>query len=188
MWQSRTKHDLIIEVWEKLDCENVGAVEIEAIEEAVRGRFGDAAVESPMSIARLLADEGAALRHSEIMDLWVRRFTDQPHEAELRNLIKTTDLDSVERSIRRAENLRKKFVIENDKDGLRQLREEVVDVKSRLQRESRDKKLQMPVRQMDTEMAEWLTLWLQSPEIFDSWIKLRKNSGEFKKRFGEGRL
>jgi hypothetical protein len=183
MWQSLTKHDLIIEVWEKLDCENVGAAEIEAIEEAVRGRFGDAAVESPMSIARLLADEGAALRHSEIMELWVRRFTDQPHEAELRNLIKTGDLDSVERSIRRAENLRKKFVSENDKDGLRQLREEVIEVKSRLQRESRDKKRPAPVRQMYAEMSEWLTLWLQSPEIFDGWLMLRKRLQQFKRRF-----
>jgi len=32
MWLSRNKNDLIIEVWEKLDCENVGAAEIEAIE------------------------------------------------------------------------------------------------------------------------------------------------------------
>ena len=185
MWQSRTKHDLIIEVWEKLDCENVGAIEVEAIEEAVRGRFGDAAVDSPMGIARLLADEGAALRHSEIMELWVRRFTDQPHEAEFRNLIKTGDLDSIERSIRRAENLRKKFMTDNDKDGLRQLRDEVIDVKSRLKSESRDKTFHCSIRQMYAEMTEWLTLWLQSPELFENWLKLRKNSGEFKKRFGE---
>ena len=32
MWKSRNKTELIIEVWEKLDCEDVGAAEIEAIE------------------------------------------------------------------------------------------------------------------------------------------------------------
>src|SRR6476469_8831554 len=132
MWTSRTKLDLIIEVWEKLDCESVGAAEIEAIEEAVRGRFGEAAVESPMRIARILADEGAALRHSEIMKLWVRRHEDQPHEAEFRNLINTGDLDSAENSIRRAENLRKKFLSEDDKDGIRLLREEVIEAKQRM--------------------------------------------------------
>ena len=100
MWHSRTKIDLIIEVWEKLDCESVGAAEIEAIEEAVSARFGEAAVESPMRIARILADEGAALRHAEIMQLWVRRFADRPHEAEFRNLIRTADLDSAARSIK----------------------------------------------------------------------------------------
>ena len=65
MWLSRTKNDLLIEVWEKLDCESIGASEIEAIETVVRDQYGEAAVESPMVIARLLADEGAELRHSE---------------------------------------------------------------------------------------------------------------------------
>ena len=36
----RTKTDLIIEVWERLDCESIGRKEIEAIESAVRERFG----------------------------------------------------------------------------------------------------------------------------------------------------
>ena len=113
----------MIEVWEKLDCESVGAAEIEAIEEAVSARYGTAAVETPMQIARLLADEGAALRHSEIMDLFVRRFSDRPHEAEFRNLLKTDDLDSLRRSIRNIENLRSKFERSSDKEGLRLLRE-----------------------------------------------------------------
>ena len=56
MWQSRNKTDLIFEVWEKLDCDSVGAAEIEAIETAVEGRFGKRALESPMVLARLLAD------------------------------------------------------------------------------------------------------------------------------------
>ena len=41
MWQSKTKNDLIIEVWEKLDCESVGAIEIEAIETVVREKYGN---------------------------------------------------------------------------------------------------------------------------------------------------
>ena len=185
MWTSRTKLDLIIEVWEKLDCESVGAAEIEAIEEAVRGRFGDAAVESPMRIARMLADEGAALRHSEIMNLWVRRHEDQPHEAEFRNLINAGDLDSVERSVRRAENLRKKFLSEHDKDGIRLLREEVIEVKQRMQKDSRDRKVSVDDRHLYGEIADWLTLWLQSPEIFENWIKIRRASADFKKKFAD---
>jgi hypothetical protein len=59
-WTSRTKRELMIEVWERLDCESVGAAEIEAVMEAVRGRFGEGAVETPARVARLLADEGAS--------------------------------------------------------------------------------------------------------------------------------
>ena len=40
MWHARTKNELIIEVWEKLDCENVGSTEIEAIEIAVAAAAG----------------------------------------------------------------------------------------------------------------------------------------------------
>jgi hypothetical protein len=92
MWKSRNKTDLIIEVWEKLDCESVGAAEIEAIETAVHDRFGSAAVESPMITARLLADEGAELRHSEIMELYLRRQSDEPYAAQLRGIIDGTSL------------------------------------------------------------------------------------------------
>jgi hypothetical protein len=173
----------MIEVWEKLDCESVGAPEIEAIEEAVSARFGDAAVESPMHIARILADEGAALRHAEIMHLWIKRFEDRPHEAEFRNLIKTDDLDAAARTIRHVENLRKKFVSLGDKDGLRLLRDEVLEVKAEMQKASRDKKAAAKQRQSCAEIAEWLTIWLQSPELFENWIKLRRNSAEYKLKF-----
>ena len=184
MWKSRTKQDLIIEVWEKLDCENVGASEIEAIQEAVSARYGDAAVESPMRIARILADEGAALRHAEIMDLWVRQYADRPHEAEFRNLLRLDDLESAFRSLRRIDNLRQKFLSTNDKEGLRLLREEVLEAKAAAQKISRDKTGDERTRQINVETAEWLTLWLQSPEIFENWIKLRRNSAEFKNKFG----
>src|SRR3989442_5742000 len=65
-WNSRTKRDLIIEVWEHLDCESVGARELEQIQQALHERFGDGTLESPASIARTVADEGAVLRHPEV--------------------------------------------------------------------------------------------------------------------------
>ena len=173
----------MIEVWEKLDCESVGAAEIEAIEEAVSAKFGDAAVESPMHIARILADEGAALRHAEIMQLWVARFEDRPHEAEFRNLIKTDDLGAAARSIKHADNLRNRFISIGDKEGLRLLRDEILEVKAQLQKATQARRSEAHERQRSAEIAEWLTIWLQSPEIFDHWIKLRKSSAEYKQKF-----
>src|SRR5258708_29379327 len=123
MWQARTKNDLIIEVWEKLDCENVGAAEIEAIETVVADQYGRSAVDSPMVIARLLADEGAQLRHSEIMKLYLARASDQPYDAALRNILKINDLKAPAASIRNLENLRRKYKSENDKEGQRLVRE-----------------------------------------------------------------
>ncbi|PYT01356.1 MAG: hypothetical protein DMF63_00460 [Acidobacteria bacterium] len=179
MWKSRNKTELIIEVWEKLDCENVGAVEIEAIEIAVADVFGKSAVESPMKIARLLADEGAELRHSEIMELYIARASDRPYDAAFENLIETADMRSALRSIRQMENLRRKFESEDDREGLRKLRTEGIAEKERKLAASKRGSAE------SAEIAEWLNIWLKSPEVFETWIKLRLASGDFKSKFGE---
>lgn len=184
MWKARTKDDLIIEVWEKLDCENVGAAEIEAIETAVAGQFGEAAVDSPMMIARLLASEGAYLRHSEIMKLYLARVSDRPYDPALRNILKIDDLKSAAASIRNLENLRQKYISENDKAGLRIVRETAVSGKH-LALEKADKNSAEPtLQQMYSEIAQWFTVWLQTPEVFEGWLALRQRSPEFTDRFG----
>ena len=33
------------------------------------------------------------------------------------------------------------------------------------------------------EVSHWLTVWLQSPELFSDWLDLRRRSPEFRKRF-----
>ncbi len=185
MWQSRTKTDLIIEVWEKLDCESIGRTEIEAIETVLAERFGTSAVESPMIFARLLADEGAELRHAEIMELDVQRRTESPYDAVFRNILKFSDFKETLASLRRLENLRKKFLAENDREGLRLMREIAVKGKSRAQMIAKNEKVSPEKRAEKAEIAEWFTIWLQNPEVFENWITLRRNSADFKIRFAE---
>jgi hypothetical protein len=174
MWESKTKHDLMIEVWEKLDCESIGSAEIEAIEEVVRDVLGETAVESPMKIARLLADEGAELRHSEIMELHVLRYEAKPYTAEFRNILKTDTFRQTLSSIRNLDNLRKKFLSEGDKNGVRLIRERVIESKKKLTGSPEE-----------TEIAEWLTIWLQTPDAFDTWVSLRQRSADFRTKFGD---
>lgn len=179
MFDATTKTDLIIEVWEKLDCESVGAAELIAIERALTETFGSASVDSPMKIARLLADEGAELRHSEIMQLFVERNTNLPYEASFRNILDLKDLGSALSSIRRMENLRRRFTEDGDKEGLRLIREKAIAAKKRLSEQS---------TRIDptfaAEIAEWLTIWLHSPEVFEHWIGLRQRSDDYLRRFG----
>lgn len=186
MWQSRTKTDLIIEVWEKLDCESVGAAEISAIEVVLLERFGDGAVESPMIIARLLADEGAELRHAEIMELDVQRRLESPYDAMFRNILKFADFKQTLITIRRLENLRRKFTQENDREGLRLMRETAIKGKRRALMIANNAKVEVKKRAEKQEIVEWFTIWLQNPEIFENWLTLRKNSPDFIERFGKG--
>lgn len=185
MWQSRTKNDLIIEVWEKLDCESIGRQEIEAIELAVGDKFGASAVESPMIIARLLADEGAELRHAEILELDVQRRTESPYDAMFRNILKFSDFKETITSLRRLENLRKKFAAEKDREGLRLMREIAIKGKDRASMISKNPKVTAEKRREKEEIAEWFRIWLQTPEVFENWITLRQKSADFKERFPE---
>lgn len=183
MWQAKTKNDLIIEVWEKLDCENVGAREIMAIEDAVREKYGANAIESPMIIARLLADEGAELRHSEIMELDVKRRLESPYAPMFRNILKFSDFMQTLISIRKLENLRKKFSQENDKEGLRLVKETAIKGKNRALMIAKNPKVEQQKRAEKAEIAEWFTLWLQSPEVFENWVQIRQKSRDFKEKF-----
>lgn len=185
MWKSRTKTDLIIEVWEKLDCENVGAREIIAIENAVRKAFGESAVDSPMVIARLLADEGAELRHSEIMKLYVERNQETEYDAIFRNILKFDSFEQALATIRNLENVRKKFLEENDAAGSRLLRETTLQGKKDLLAAASNPRATAETKRLKTEMAEWLTIWLQSPDVFENWISLRVRSNDFTNKFGE---
>jgi len=187
MWKARTKQDLVIEVWEKLDCENVGRGELEAIETAVRARFGEAAVDSPMVVARLLADEGAELRHVEILKLYVERTVARPHIAALRNILKLDDLFSTLHSIRNLENLRLKFIKQNDLAGLRTLRELAIKGKQSVAGRAASSAGDGIERQIRGEIADWLTVWLQTPESFNDWVELRQRSRDFVERFGKVR-
>lgn len=185
MWQSRTKNDLVIEVWEKLDCESVGAAEIEAIETVIADNYGESAVDSPMVIARLLADEGADLRHSEIMMLFVERNADTVYSAALRNVLQLADLKHALATIRHLENLRRKYVSENDKEGSRRLRETALRGKKMVNEIVKRPSTEGLARQINIEISEWLSVWLQTPAFFDDWVELRQRSADFVERFGE---
>lgn len=185
MWRSRTKTDLIIEVWEKLDCESIGAAEIEAIETVVRDEYGKGAVDSPMLIARTLADEGAELRHSEIMDLYLARASDRPYDAALRSVLNFTDLRGALASINSLENLRRKYLSNDDREGLRLVQETGISGKNLAIETAGRTRIDAVTRQINDEIANWFTIWLQTPDSFETWVGLRQRSRDFVDRFGQ---
>lgn len=183
-WKARTKRELMIEVWERLDCETVGARELDEIMEAVRERFDGGALDSPAIIARLLADEGAELRHAEVLEADARWRTADAYEPMFRNVLRFADFEQAASSIKRLENLRKQFARKKDEEGLRRVRETALRGKQRAQMIAANKAVDKRKRAEKEEMAQWFTIWLQTPEIFDDWLALRRNSQDFRQRFG----
>lgn len=184
-WRATNKRDLIIEVWEALDCESVGARELEQIQEALHEKFGEGARESPAEIARTVADEGAVLRHPEVFDYdskWRERHLFETFSPES---LSFANLDEASRSIKKLDSLRRELGQENDKVGLARLRELALKFKNDARLVAQSKILDKMVRMEATEVVQWLAIWLQDPNIFEDWLSLRKRSPEFVQKFHE---
>ena len=157
---NRTRELLIIDAWKPLDKEVVGAAELESIRETIVERFGADA--SPASIARALADHGVPLGHPEILQADVRWregnlfFT--PEDLTLETLEDATALMDKLESLEPGEQLYQQ---------VRQLKSE----------------LELVPTWLGQEVAQWLTIWLQTPEIFGEWLELRRSTAEFRERF-----
>ena len=160
------RDEFIIEVWEAMGKEVVGASELSVIEHAVVERFGLAG--GPASIARVLADHGARLGHPEILQADARWREKQ--------LLFTADdlefgnLEAARKLIIKIEQL------EGDPAMRESLRQSVRSLKTELDSLSSSK-------QLAAEVSQWLTVWLQNPQIFTEWLALRQNTAEFRERF-----
>ena len=183
-WKAGNKTDLIIEVWEKLDCESVGSAEIKAIETVVEDVFGAAAVDSPMVTARVLADEGARLRHAEIMVLYVQRAGKREAKGSFESALDFADLRSALSSIEKLEALRTQMLRDNDRHGLRSLREAAIRSKDEAVRHARSSSTDVVARDIHAEITDWLRVWLQTPAVFGQWVELRQRSKDFQDKFG----
>ena len=182
-WSARTKHDLIIEVWEHLDCESVGAPELEQIQQALREKFGEGALESPASIARSVADEGAVLRHPEVFECalkWRQQNLDN------RKFQEELDFDSLAgafQSMVKLEERRLELLTNDDTRGLTQLRDIVTSAQTDSLLRARSKIMDRVQRDEAKEVSQWLTIWLQAPELFSDWLDLRRRAPEYRKKF-----
>src|SRR6266700_2561895 len=104
--QTQTKRDLIIDVWGSLDCESVGA----------------GAVESPAAIARTLSDEGAVLRHPDVLECDARWREQNLCEEMFQDGLNFGDLAESFASIQELESRRSKLAFDSDEPGLGRLR------------------------------------------------------------------
>jgi len=182
-WKSRTKRDLIIEVWEFLDCESVGAAELQQIQQALRARFGGGATESPAVIARVVADEGAVLRHPEVFEC-DRKWREQNlSQTAFADELDFSNLSSAFTSVVKLEE--KRMELQSGSEALKGLRESMTAISKDLLIRARSKIIDDAQKAQLKEVSHWLAVWLQSPELFSDWLDLRRRSPEFRKKFGE---
>lgn len=184
-WQSKTRQDLIIEVWEALDCESVGARELEEIQNALRSEFGEGGAESPASIARAVADEGAVLRHPEVFHCDLKWRQKKLEKGIFQTVLDFSSLSKGFESVVKLEEKRLQLQTAKQTKSLRELREMVVAARKDSLLRARSKIIDEEQREEAKEISHWLTVWLQAPELFSDWLDLRLRSPEFRKKFPE---
>jgi hypothetical protein len=183
-----SKRELILKTWEGMGAGRVGRKELRTIQEALVKELG--ASQSPASIARALSDEGAELKHPEIIEFdakW-RGAQIEKEEARFKNLNAalsepSLSIDQGEALVREMELLRSRFSETDDREALQRLKAIAIELRQRAQSDGKDQRIDGPVRRQQQEIAEWLTVWLQTPDLFEQWLELRKRSPEFRKTF-----
>ena len=183
-WQARTRQELIIEVWEALDCESVGERELLAIQAELTETLGRGAAVSPATIAREVADEGAVLRHAEVM-----RCDTRWREQLLIELFAAGDLDfgrleTAAASLGAIETVRLSAQRDRNQLKLERLGELAEQCRRDAELISRSKIVSEHEKSVAGEIAHWLSLWLKQPEIFLDWLALRQRSPEYQEKFG----
>lgn len=172
-----TKEQFIIDVWDRIEKEVVSASELTVIEKAVVEKFGTAV--SPASIARILADHGVRLGHPEILQADIRWREEQllftSEQLEFANL------EAAKALLNKIEQLRLQF--ENDSTMLERLRQTVRQFKTDMDFLAGSPRAGQKRRELAREVAQWLVVWLQNPQIFAEWLALRQNTVEFRERF-----
>jgi hypothetical protein len=168
------KEQLILDIWAGVGDESAGAAELELIQEKLLEQSNTQVRESPASIARTLADHGVRLRHPEILEADLRWRESQEIALFAPEELNFTTIESAAAWVEKLSAL----------EPRPELRSLVLQVKTELGLVATSKQVSVREKQIATEIAEWLTVWLQNPPIFLDWLALRRESPDFLQRFG----
>ncbi len=188
--QPRSKQESIIAEWLRLGAKAIGRKELRTIQRALHKEFGEGAIESPAKIARVLADEGAELRHPEVIEFdakW-REEKIEKETSKFRGLerfpnAKPVRLHEAESLIKKLEQARQSSERNEDKVSVQSLREIAINARQAAELLANDSTLHQTQRDEQAEIAQWLVVWLQTPSLFDDWLDLRRRSPDFRKKF-----
>ena len=186
---TQAAREFILKLWLELGRPTVDAPFLENVQRQLAKRSEDPPI-SPAEVARLLADEGAELRHPEIIESDVR-WRESLVNSRLDKFAAVEPLSSGGRLniqdagvlISKMEKLRQELERDDDATGLDELRTLAADARLRAEAMGKNRKLDEKLRSEQSELAEWLKVWLQTPTLFENWLELRQRSDEFRKMF-----
>ena len=184
--------ELIVSIWRESGSPAVGASELTHLQQALAEVFGPDEVPSPARIARELAQQGAALRHPEIIESDARWRESQI--AARTNLFQglrplqtgvPLRLNQAAAIVAELEELRGRFAPAGDEVTLAEIKTLGIEAREAAKNRARDSSLPAADREVQAEISEWFRVWLETPNLFNQWLELRRSSAAFKEKFSE---
>lgn len=162
--KSKSRRDIILEVYDSEAMGEVGASEIELMIAELGNTLGAGGVLEPAEVARILTDEGLPVRLDEVFSMTSRY---EEYEQLFDGIVCIDSLEEAEQTIQQIDSIFRAFRDQKDERGMRFARKVAMSAKSAALALS-DKS---PI---GIEIAEWFTIWLQTPDIFGDWLEVRK--------------
>jgi hypothetical protein len=171
----KSKKEMVLEIYDREAMGEVTAREIAIINRGLIEEFGEGGAMAPAEIARLLVDEDLPVRFDQVFRMSTPT---EKYETLFEGLAINRSLGDAEESLRRIDELYRKFQRLGDRTGMRFARQTAE--RARRNAVSRSARLTGLRRAEQEEIAQWFTIWLQTPDLFAQWLELRKASPGFK--------
>lgn len=175
-----TKKSEILELARGLGAAKYTPAEIEQIRRQLLARHGGAGKTSAEYIASVLQEAGLRVVRS------VHEDATENYEEEFEDLLHFSTLEEAEMCLIRLDELLRKFQQEGNKHGVSRVREVALLGRRRAEMIAHNHKVEPPKRAEKGEIARWFGIWLETPDAFFDWLEMRKQSAEFRERFGNG--
>jgi len=176
----KSKRELVLDIYDDEAMGEVTAREIAIINQALIEEYGAGGAMTPAEIARILHDEELPVRFDQIFRMMT---TTEKYENIFAHFLENADLVEAENSIREIDALYRRFKKAGDGAGVRFAFEAARTARSNAIELSQLSQLRAEDRREQSEIAQWFSVWLQTPDLFTEWMELRKASAEFKNLF-----
>src|SRR5262249_155067 len=174
---TKWKQEVVLDIYDDEAMGEGTAREILIINQALIDEYGEGGAMTPAEIARILHEEELPVRFDQIFRMMT---TTEKYENVFAHFLENEDLAQAESSIRGIDELYRKFIDVGNKAGVRFAFEAARTARQNATELSQSSQLSASRRREHAEIAQWLTVWLQTPDLFAQWLELRKASAEFK--------
>lgn len=177
-----SKKQLAIEMAQELGAQKITAAEIEQIRRQLIARLGPEGKTSADYVAGVLTAAGMRVTLSPQTD------TEGRYEEEFHDLLHFATLADAEMCLVRLDELLRKFRSAGERNAAERVLEVARLGRRRAEMIARNPRVDAQKRAEKSEILQWFTIWLETPDAFFDWLEVRKRAPEFMERFGAGEI